>query len=47
MSIPGQDRLRHRWLNEHFKGVFDSHGQVSTKGLINTRRLALRAKFVY
>jgi hypothetical protein len=34
-------------FNEHFKGIFDSHGQVPTKGLINTRRFALGAVFVY
>jgi hypothetical protein len=28
-------------FNEHFKGIFDSHGQVPTKGLANTRRFAL------
>lgn len=32
---------------EHFKDLFDSHGQVPTKGLINTRRFALGALFVY
>jgi hypothetical protein len=26
-------------FNEHFKGIFDSHGQVPTKGLINTNSL--------
>lgn len=25
-------------LNEQFKGIFDAHGQVPTKGLANTRR---------
>jgi hypothetical protein len=34
-------------LNEQFKGIFDVHGQVPTKGLINTRRFALGAVFVY
>jgi hypothetical protein len=34
-------------LNEHFKGIFDSHGQVPTKGLVNTRRFALGAILVY
>ena len=34
-------------FNEHFKGIFDSHGQVTTKGLINTKRFALGAIFVY
>src|SRR5262249_22337118 len=34
-------------LNEQFKGIFDAHGQVPTKGLINTRRFALSAVFVY
>jgi Transposase DDE domain len=34
-------------LNEQFKGIFDSHGQVPTKGLVNTRRFALGAIVVY
>jgi hypothetical protein len=34
-------------FNEHFKGIFDAHGQVPTKGLVNTRRFALGAIFVY
>jgi hypothetical protein len=34
-------------FNEHFKGIFDAHGQVPTKGLIHTRRFALGAIFVY
>ena len=34
-------------FNEHFKGIFDGHGQVPTKGLVNTRRFALAAIFVY
>jgi hypothetical protein len=34
-------------LNEQFKGIFDAHGQVPTKGLINTRRFALGDVFVY
>lgn len=34
-------------FNEHFKGIFDAHGQVPTKGLINTQRFALGAIFVY
>jgi len=34
-------------FNEHFKGIFDGHGQVPTKGLINTKRFALGAIFVY
>ena len=32
---------------EHFKGIFDGHGQVPTKGLIATQRFALGAIFVY
>jgi hypothetical protein len=28
-------------LNEHFKGIFDGHGQVPTKGLLATQRFAL------
>jgi hypothetical protein len=34
-------------LNEQFKGIFDAHGQVPTTGLLNTRRVALGAVFVY
>lgn len=34
-------------FNEHFKGIFDGHGQVPTKGLKNTQRFALGAIFVY
>lgn len=34
-------------FNEHFKGIFEVHGQVPTKGLANTRRFALGAIFVY
>ena len=33
--------------DEHFKGIFDAHGQVPTKGLRNTQRFALGAIFVY
>ena len=34
-------------FHEHFKGIFDGHGQVPTKGLIATQRFALGAVFVY
>ncbi len=34
-------------FNEHFKGIFDGHGQVPTKGLLTTQRFALGAVFVY
>lgn len=34
-------------FNEQFKGIFDAHGQVPTKGLANTQRFALGAIFVY
>jgi Transposase DDE domain len=34
-------------FNEQFKGIFDGHGQVPTKGLRATRRFALSAVFVY
>lgn len=34
-------------LNEQFKGIFDAHGQVFSKGLTNTRRWALGAILVY
>jgi 7-keto-8-aminopelargonate synthetase-like enzyme len=34
-------------LTEQVKGIFDAHGQVPTKGLVNTRRFALGAVFVY
>lgn len=34
-------------FNEQFKGIFDAHGQVPTKGLANTQRFGLGAIFVY
>ena len=34
-------------FNEHFKGIFDGHGQVPTRGLVATRRFALGAIVVY
>jgi hypothetical protein len=34
-------------FNEHFKGIFDGHGQVPSKGLLATQRFALGAIFVY
>jgi hypothetical protein len=34
-------------FNEHFKGIFDGHGPVPTKGLVATRRFALGAILVY
>ena len=34
-------------FNEQFKGIFDSHGQVPTKGLRSTRRFALGAILLY
>ncbi len=34
-------------FNEHFKGIFDGHGQVPTKGLLATQRFAFGAIFVY
>ena len=34
-------------FNEQFKGIFDGHQQVPTKGLTNTRRFALGAIVVY
>ena len=34
-------------FNEHFKGIFDAHRAVPTKGLRNTQRFALGAVFVY
>jgi hypothetical protein len=33
-------------LHEQRKGIFDGHGQVPTRGLVNTRRLALGVVFV-
>ena len=42
--------LRHRTIenfNEHFKAIFDIHGQVPTKGKTNTARFALGAVFAY
>jgi Transposase DDE domain len=43
-------KLRSRAIenfNEHFKGIFDGHGQVPTKGRINTAHFPLGAVFVY
>jgi hypothetical protein len=34
-------------FNEQFKGIFDGHGQVPTKGVTKTRRFALGAILVY
>jgi hypothetical protein len=34
-------------FNEHFKAIFDVHGQVPTKGEVNTARFALGAVFIY
>jgi hypothetical protein len=34
-------------FNEHFKGIFDVHGSVPTRGLVRTQRFALGAVFVY
>jgi hypothetical protein len=34
-------------FNEHFKGIFDGHASVPTKGLVKTQRFALGAIFVY
>ncbi len=34
-------------FNEHFKAIFDGHGQVPTEGRINTERFVLGAVFVY
>jgi Transposase DDE domain len=34
-------------FNEQFKGIFDAHGPVPTKGLVRTQRFALGAIFVY
>jgi hypothetical protein len=34
-------------VHEPFKGIFDAHGQVPTKGLHNTRRFGLGAIVVY
>jgi hypothetical protein len=34
-------------FNEHFKAIFEVHGEVPTKGRINTERFALGAVLVY
>jgi hypothetical protein len=34
-------------FNEQFKGIFDAHGPVPTKGLLKTQRFALGAVLVY
>lgn len=33
-------------FNEHFKCIFDGHGQVPTKGLLTTQRFELGAVLV-
>jgi len=43
-------KLRSRAIenfHEHFKGIFDGHGQVPPKGLLATQRFALGAIFVF
>ncbi len=34
-------------FNEHFKAIFELHGEVPTRGLLNTQRFALGAVLVY
>ena len=34
-------------FNEQFKGIFDGHGPVPTRGLVTTQRFALGAVFLY
>jgi hypothetical protein len=34
-------------FNEQFKGIFDVHGSVPTRGLVRTQRFALGAVFAY
>lgn len=34
-------------FNEQFKGIFDAHGAVPTRGLVATQRFALGAVFLY
>lgn len=34
-------------FNEHFKAIFELHGEVPTRGLINTTRFALGAVLIY
>ena len=34
-------------FSERFKSIFDGHGQVPTKGMLNTQRFALGAILVY
>ena len=34
-------------FNEQFKGIFDAHGSVPTRGLVATQRFALGAVFLY
>jgi hypothetical protein len=34
-------------FNEHFKSIFEVHGQVPTRGHLNTARLVLGAVLVY
>ena len=42
--------LRHKSIenfNEHFKSIFEGHGQVPTKGLTRTKRFVLGSVFLY
>ncbi|MCL4533719.1 MAG: hypothetical protein M1370_08760, partial [Bacteroidetes bacterium] len=34
-------------FNEQFKGIFDAHSHVPTRGLLATRRFVLGAVFLY
>ena len=34
-------------FNEQFKGIFEFHGSVPTKGLLKTKRFALGAILIY
>lgn len=40
-------RVFHKHFNEHFKGIFNGHGQVPTKSLMVTQRFASGAILAY
>ena len=50
LTTPQRETIRSLAIenfNEQFKGIFDAHHQVPTKGLTNTQRFVLGAILVY
>jgi hypothetical protein len=46
-ALGGLRSVANENFNEQFKGIFDAHGSVPTRGLLRTQRWALGAMFVY